>query len=170
MARAHHPATTPDLAELTDRLRASGGRVTTARRMVLAVVVEAGDEHLPADEVARRVQATAPDIHLSTVYRTLESLHDLGLLRQARLSGGPVSYHLAGDEHHHAVCSHCGAVINLPPGTFRPVVKALARDHGFVADPRHLTITGLCSDCADRAPAARGQRMRSGARTETPGK
>jgi Fur family ferric uptake transcriptional regulator len=87
-------------------------------------------------------------VHLSTIYRTLESLEEAGVLRQARLADGPVSYHLEADEHHHAVCSACGAVISLPAGAFTPVVRALKREHGFVAEPRHLTIGGRCADCA----------------------
>lgn len=116
---------------------------------MLDVLLAAGGEHLSADEVAARVHHATPDIHLSTIYRTLESLADMGVLSEARLGDGPVSYHLATDRHHHAVCSSCGAVIELPGGTFAPVTRRLAKDHGFTADPHHLTITGTCAPCAD---------------------
>ncbi len=133
--------------ELLDRVRTAGGRVTDARRRVLEVLVDAGNEHLSADEVAARVHRTAPDVHLSTIYRTLEALEEMGVLTQARLGDGPASYHLASDRHHHAVCSSCGAVIDLPGTTFLPISRKLAKDHGFVADPNHLTITGTCRTC-----------------------
>jgi Fur family ferric uptake transcriptional regulator len=138
----------PSIDELLDRVRASGGRITTARRAVLRSLLDAGDEHLTAEEVAEQVHRSTPEVHLSTVYRTLESLEGLGLLRQARLGAGPVSYHLAADQHHHAVCTSCGKVIVLPASSVASVTRRLAKDHGFVADPQHLTITGLCRDCA----------------------
>jgi Fe2+ or Zn2+ uptake regulation protein len=138
----------PTVDDLLERVRDAGGRVTTARRVVLEVLIDAGDDHLSADEVAARVHGSTPQVHLSTVYRTLESLEEMGILRQARLAGGPVSYHLAADEHHHAVCSQCGAVISLPASALAPVVRRLEREHGFVAEPRHLTIPGRCADCA----------------------
>jgi Fur family ferric uptake transcriptional regulator len=138
----------PSIDDLLDRVRAAGGRITTARRAVLETLLDGGIEHLTAEEVASRVHRSTPDIHLSTVYRTLESLEGLGILRQARLGAGPVSYHLAADEHHHAVCSSCGAVIVLPSSTVNSITRRLAKDHGFVAAPQHLTINGLCADCA----------------------
>ena len=115
---------------------------------MLEILLAAGVEHLTAEEVASRVHRLTPEVHLSTVYRTLESLEGLGVLRQARLGAGPVSYHLAADEHHHAVCTSCGAVIVLSAASLAPVTRRLAMDHGFVAAPQHLTITGLCADCA----------------------
>jgi Fe2+ or Zn2+ uptake regulation protein len=144
----HDQARPPSIDELLDWVRAAGGRLTTARRAVLEVVLAAGDEHLTAEEVASRVHRVTPEVHLSTVYRTLESLERLGVLRQARLGAGPVSYHLAADEHHHAVCTSCGAVIVLPASSLASVTRRLAKDHGFVAAPQHLTITGRCADCA----------------------
>ena len=133
---------------MLERVRASGGRITTARRAVLQALLDAGAEHLTAEDVASRVHRTTPEVHPSTVYRTLESLERLGVLRQARLGAGPVSYHLAADEHHHAVCTKCGRVIVLPASSVSSITRRLAKDHGFVAAPQHLTIAGLCADCA----------------------
>ena len=138
------------------RVRATGGRVTAARRAVLEGLLAAGAAHLSAEEIAARVRASAPQVHLSTVYRTLDALAGAGVVSPARLADGPVSYHLAADEHHHAVCEGCGAVIVLPAALFAPVVQALAADHGFRADPRHVTIAGLCRTCAPTARAQTG--------------
>ena len=112
------------------------------------MLVEAGAEHLAADELAARVHASAPQVHLSTVYRNLESLEEAGVLRRARLGEGPASYHLSADDHHHAVCRRCGVVIQVSADALGPVVAALAREHGFRAEPRHLTIDGVCAACA----------------------
>jgi Fur family ferric uptake transcriptional regulator len=136
------------LDDLLDRLRSQGVRVTAARRLVLAELVRRGAGHPSAEQIARRVQRTNPELHLSTIYRTLEVLEELGLVMRASLGEGATTYHLAGDRHHHAVCESCGAVIELPESVLAPVVRRLARDHGFTAAPRHVTITGLCANCA----------------------
>lgn len=124
--------------------------MTTARRAVLGELIAAGDVHLNVDELARRVNTLHPDIHLSTVYRTLDALRDAGLIIEARFADQPTTYHLAGDRHHHAVCSECGVTINLPASTFDQLARRLERDYGFRADPHHLTIPGRCATCAAR--------------------
>jgi Fe2+ or Zn2+ uptake regulation protein len=139
----------PDITvdELIDELRAQGQRVTTARRAVLAELIDAGDGHLGAEDLAQRIHSRHPDIHLSTVYRTLDALCDAGLITVARLADHPATYHLAGDTHHHATCTGCGATINLPATTLDHLVRRLERDYGFHADPHHLTIPGRCANC-----------------------
>lgn len=141
-------ATGITLEDLVAELRDRGQRATTARRAVLAEILAAGDTHLSAEDLARRIQRQHPAIHLSTVYRTLDALTEAGLIAVARFRDQPVTYHLAVDVHHHALCTNCGATINLPPGALDPLRRRLRRDHGFRADPRHLTIPGVCERCA----------------------
>jgi Fur family transcriptional regulator, ferric uptake regulator len=134
--------------DLVDELRAHGQRATVARRAVLEALLQAGDQHLTADELAPRVRETHPAIHLSTVYRTLDALAEANVIVLARFADRPATYHLATDRHHHAICSRCGKTISLPIGVLDPVRRRLLRDHGFHADPHHLTIPGLCRECA----------------------
>lgn len=142
----------PDITvdDLMVQLRRKGLRATTARRAVLAELIGAGDEHLTADELARRIQVRHPAIHLSTVYRTLEALTDGGIISVARVGHQPVTYHLTSDVHHHAVCTRCGSTLNLPPEVVDLLSRRLERDFGFRADPHHLTIHGLCAACSER--------------------
>jgi Fe2+ or Zn2+ uptake regulation protein len=136
-----------DLDELLGRLRAQGARITTARRSVLAELVRSGADHPTADQLARRIRRTHPELHVSTIYRTLDFVESSGLVVRAGFGEGATTYHLADDHHHHAVCDRCGTVIQLPSGTFRPVVTQLRREHGFEADPHHVSIGGLCAAC-----------------------
>jgi Fur family ferric uptake transcriptional regulator len=138
----------PDLDEILTDLRASGERITTARRAVLQVLLDHPDEHLTMDEVAALVHASAPEVHLSTVYRTVEFLEQAGVLVNVHLQGSPASYHFTGDAHHHARCDECGTTIALPATSFDALVRRLARDHGFEAHPHHLVIPGRCAACA----------------------
>ena len=144
MAGHHH------LDELLDQLRAEGARITPARRSVVQSLVDAGAEHLTADQIASRIHRTNPDLHVSTIYRTLDFLEEAGVVTRAGFGDGAATYHLAGDRHHHAVCELCGTTIELPDRTFASVTARLRRDHGFIATPRHLTISGRCRRCASR--------------------
>jgi len=149
------PAPAVSLDELLDQLRQHGERVTVARRAVLEELLDAPGSHLAADALADRIHDRHPDIHLSTVYRTVEFLTHAGILTEVHVGHGPNSYHFAADSHHHAVCDTCGAEVEVPSDLFEPVTDRLRRDYGFAADPSHLTITGRCAACAAAAePAA----------------
>ena len=109
-------------------------------------MARAGDRHLSADELTAAVNGRHPDIHLSTVYRTLEFLEQANILTHVRL-GSESTYHFATEPHHHAVCDRCGRVIEVAPDVFSPVIRRLDRDYGFRASPVHLTLVGHCVDC-----------------------
>jgi Fur family ferric uptake transcriptional regulator len=133
---------------LLDLLRAEGGRVTTGRRAIVQALMTAPDHHVTADDVAEIVQADHPDVHLSTVYRTLEALERLGALVRLNLGPGPAIYHLADHAHHHFVCERCGAVIELDVTLVGPSVDALVQRHQ-IGEAHRLTITGRCRECAE---------------------
>jgi Fur family ferric uptake transcriptional regulator len=129
-------------AELAEQLRARGMRMTPQRMSVMAAVTEL--VHATPDQVADAV----PDVDLTTVYRTLELLEQLGLLAHTHLGHGAPSYRLADDDHIHVVCHHCGAVVDAPAGIAEPLADALLAERGFVLDRSHFTVFGSCADCA----------------------
>jgi Fur family ferric uptake transcriptional regulator len=140
----------PTVEDLLDQLRARGERITTARRAVITELLADDAEHLSADQLVERVNAKHPDVHLSTIYRTLEFLEHAGIISEVHAGGPAASYHLAGHGHHHAMCDRCGTLVEFPDGDLRSLVQRLDRDHGFAATPRHLIITGLCRACRER--------------------
>ncbi|GAA2025750.1 transcriptional repressor [Pseudokineococcus marinus] len=133
-----------------DLVRGRGGRVTTARRAVVTVLAGT-DAHLSADDVAARVEETAPGVHRATVYRTLESLAALGVVEHVHLDRGPVVHHLAagpGRTHLHARCQRCGRVEDVPADLLDDAGARLAREAGFALDPGHVALSGTCRACA----------------------
>ena len=85
-------------------------------------------------------------VNVSTVYRTLEVLEELGLVRHAHLSDRAPTYHsVGGHEHFHLVCRNCGRVVSVDPGVLQPLVERLRDDEGFVVDVGHLTVFGTCA-------------------------
>jgi Fe2+ or Zn2+ uptake regulation protein len=138
----------PPSAAVFERLRASGVRLTAARRAVVEALVS-GDDHLTADELADRVAAAAPDVHLSTVYRTLDALERAGVATHVHLGHGRAVYHLTDQPHHHAVCDACGHVVELADDVLGDVQRRLRREIGFEIDAHHFALVGRCRGCRD---------------------
>ena len=136
-----------------DTLRASGYRVTPQRQLVLEAVTKL--EHATPEEIFADIRQTARGVNVSTVYRTLELLEQIGLVTHTHLSHGAPRYHLAAEaEHVHLVCAECGRITEVAPEAVAPLVSALERNHGFLTDVGHLTVFGRCQSC--RAEAAAG--------------
>jgi Fur family ferric uptake transcriptional regulator len=127
-------------------VRARGGRVTAPRRLLLEALFASG-QHRSAEDLAAEVQATAPDVHLSTIYRNLEELQRLGVVVHSHFGHGPATYHLAGSAHAHLVCEGCGTSFEAP-GDLLAALAAAARSRlGFEVDPFHFAIPGRCASC-----------------------
>ncbi|HLU42835.1 MAG TPA: Fur family transcriptional regulator [Microthrixaceae bacterium] len=141
-------STTSD--EVFALLRQRGGRVTAARRAVVEALLD-GAEHLTADDVVEIVQASHPEVHRSTVYRTLDRLEQLGAVTHVHLGHGPSTFHLAHRPHHHAVCEVCGAVIEVPWDALDGLADQLRREHGFELSHQHFALSGRCAACVPGA-------------------
>jgi Fe2+ or Zn2+ uptake regulation protein len=140
-----HP---PTRHPYVDRLRRLGVRVTPQRLFVLEAL-EQGGGHMTAEEIMRWAMQRYPAINLATIYRTLDLLIDVGLVAQIHLDAGATSFELVGAEpHHHLVCEHCGAVIEMDETMFAALGDRLLAAYGFHARPRHMAIFGLCRVCA----------------------
>ena len=142
-ARPAEAATIEDAVEL---VRRHGGRVTASRRLLLRALF-ASEGHRSAEELAAEVQAEAPDIHLSTVYRNLEELERLGLVVHSHFGHGPATYHLASSVHGHFVCEECGTLIEVPGTLFDDLAAQAQARFAFTIDPHHFAMLGRCADC-----------------------
>ena len=140
--------TVEDPVERTlELLRSRGGRATTPRRLLLQCLFN-GAEHRTAEEFAVEVQKIAPDINISTIYRNLDELNQLGIIDHVHLGHGPAVYHLASESHAHLVCSECGATLEVPDEQFRSFQRAMKSSHGFTVDAHHFAMTGRCAGCS----------------------
>jgi Fur family ferric uptake transcriptional regulator len=128
-------------------LRARGYRVTPQRQLVLEAVTAL--RHGTPEEICAEVQRTARGVNISTVYRTLELLEDLALVKHTHLGHGAPTYHVAAEaDHVHLVCQSCGAVQDVPPDVAGGLVDVLRREHAFETDVHHLTVYGRCRACS----------------------
>ncbi|SHN14010.1 Fur family transcriptional regulator [Actinacidiphila paucisporea] len=131
-------------------LRRRGYRLTPQRQLVLEAVERL--EHATPDNILSEVRRTASGVNISTVYRTLELLEELGLVSHAHLGHGAPTYHLADrHDHMHLVCRDCDVVTEADVGLAAPLGERLRSEFGFETDMKHFAIFGRCRDCAAKA-------------------
>lgn len=135
------------------QLRARGGRVTTARRLLLEALFESA-HHRTAEELGAEIEARAPDVHMSTIYRNLDELERLGVVVHVHLGHGPATYHLATEVHGHLVCERCGNAVAVPDELFGALARKARSRYGFTIDAHHFAVPGRCHNCSASATAS----------------
>ena len=129
--------------DLASKLHSLGYRLTPQRQFVLQAVEKLG--HATPDEILAEVQSQSTAVNISTVYRTLEVLEELGLVRHLHLTDRAPTYHSVhgGSAHFHLSCRNCGQVISVDEERAAEFVERLRTEAGFEADVAHLTIFGV---------------------------
>lgn len=143
------PETSLDSAQvsLSQALRERGYRLTP-QRLIIAEAVEKERQHFSAEEVFAEVRRSYPHLNISTVYRTLDLLAELGLVTQTDLGEGRVQYHGIGhSQHHHLVCQNCGQCLELDDSLLKPLERSILEAYGFRPQIAHFAIFGLCQAC-----------------------
>ncbi len=131
------------------RLREQGYRITPQRQLVLEAVERL--RHGTPEAILVEVQRTASGVNLSTIYRTLEVLEEVGLVTHAHIGHGAPTYHAVEEEIHiHLVCDRCRAVESVSAEVAASFVKRLKSDFGFQTDISHISMHGACRDCSAR--------------------
>jgi len=146
VVRGRHAGDLVDPVAITARLREQGHTVGKTRAAILEAV-RAKQRAFTAEELAESLD----DIHVSTVYRTLGLLEEIGVVRHIHLSHGPAIYErtaVSGDVRH-LVCESCGRHVAVPRRVFDTARRTLERDYDFVLDGSHFAIVGRCRSCAD---------------------
>jgi Fur family ferric uptake transcriptional regulator len=133
---------------LAKRLQAAGYRVT-APRLAVIQVLETEGKHLNPAELLERGRSIYPALSRATVYRTLELLSGLGLIRPLYLGDVGQRYTLAGGGHHHLVCSCCGGVMEFQECAVSVLEEVLSRQFNFQISGHLLEFYGLCERCQD---------------------
>lgn len=139
------------VVRITAGLRQKKIKVTPVRLLLLDVF-EHAREPLSASEVTLALGKQGTN--QSTVYRNLESLAELGLLKRLSLRSRQAYYELSDSfssksHHHHLICSHCSKIVEIIDCQVRPPSLATVKQVGFTAITDHsLEFFGLCSACS----------------------
>jgi Fur family ferric uptake transcriptional regulator len=138
---------------LRHTLHERGLRMTPQRQLVLDAVRELG--HATPEQICAAVQRVAPAVNITTVYRTLDLLEQLGLVQHTHLGHGAPTYSSETHQHVHLVCHSCGEVTEVDRELLDELAARLQTEHGFLLDASHVGLTGRCKNCSgDRLSAA----------------
>jgi Fur family transcriptional regulator, ferric uptake regulator len=149
MTVSHHavPIHVPSLVAALGTLRAHGLRISSARRLVLEALF-AADGPITADEVAGGLDGRLPASDLASVYRNLDTLETLGVVRHVHVGHGPGLYALAGrHEAGYVACDRCGRRVVLEGDALDAVGDAVRAACGFACAFDHFPLVGRCPDC-----------------------
>ncbi|MCZ7542627.1 MAG: transcriptional repressor [Anaerolineae bacterium] len=141
-----------DLDRLLDELRQRrpSTRITTQRRLVLEALMADPARHHTCEDVAAAVAQHGVKLDQSTVYRILQWLKNAGVVSQTDLGSGSDVYALAGHPpHHHLVCLHCGAIIDVDDAIFAGLRRTLQLAYRFEPRIEHFAIFGMCQACQE---------------------
>ena len=133
-----------------EALRARGLRVSAARRLVLEALYGA-EGPLSAERIADGLEGRLPRSDLASVYRNLETLEEVGLVRHVHLGHGPGLYALAAPEHEYLVCESCHAVRSVAKEELDGIRAQVREQFGYEARFTHFPLVGLCPDCIDES-------------------
>ena len=135
---------------LQDALRQRGIRLTRQRRVILQVM-DSAEQHLDVDQILERAQKISSEVHLVTVYRTIDLLKKHGLIDELDL------LHLRGDRHYcethgprdhiHVVCLRCGKVREFESRLYEQLKEQIARDFSMKVTVSRTEVGGICNDC-----------------------
>jgi Fur family ferric uptake transcriptional regulator len=150
------PAPTEDVAwdQVRDQLHQRGLRWTPQRRLLVDVLSRTAG-HITGAELVERCREADPQTTPSTVYRTLDVLEEIGLIRHAHGLDGREEFHVRPvQEHGHLHCKVCHRAWELSADEVASLVAEMAATRGFHVDLGHLSVVGTCHDCAGTVAAA----------------
>jgi len=135
------------LDTLNMQLSEQGYKLTRQRKAVVEVVTHA-HTRLSAADVFAQAQRRCPDLGLTTVYRTLEILEQMGVIRRVHLEDGCEGFAPATAEHgHHLICSRCQETIEFEDCNLASLLKRVSEQTGFTIEQHWLELVGVCPKC-----------------------
>ncbi|MBN1823004.1 MAG: transcriptional repressor [Endomicrobiales bacterium] len=142
------------------KFKGCGYKITAGRDAIIEVLSKA-DKHLSAEDIYLKVHSVYPGVGLTTVYRTLEILVNVGLVYKFDFGDGRARYELSQDEegedhHHHLICKKCNRVIDYSDfieeeaELLNKTEKGLSKKYNFEITGHLIQFYGLCEKCANR--------------------
>jgi len=119
----------------------------TSQRLAILHVLHHEGTHLSPSEVYKKARLELPGLTEPTVYRTLEFLADLALVRPSYASNGHLTYEIAGNDHHHIICRNCGSEIEVEHILLESLYRILETTSGYRSIDSHVTFFGVCPKC-----------------------
>jgi Fe2+ or Zn2+ uptake regulation protein len=134
--------------------------LTVQRRVIFSALLER-DDHPTVDQIFEHVKERIPGVSRTTVYRTLETLVDLGLIRRTNHFAASARYDGNMEQHHHLVCTACGKVIDYQDAAVAVANLPDGRPNGFTLLDFSIYFEGFCSECKRTANSGKPRRAKS---------
>jgi Fur family ferric uptake transcriptional regulator len=132
----------PKRLDYEKELRRQGVRITRQRSAILGILSETED-HPDALEIFRRAVTVDPSISLSTVYRTMKLLGDIGAIQRHAFEGGPSRFeHATGEHHDHLIDIESGDVIEFKSDRIEQLQNEIAKSLGYDIVHHRLELYG----------------------------
>jgi Fur family ferric uptake transcriptional regulator len=133
--------------QVRERLHERGLRWTPQRRLLVEVLART-DGHITGAELVERCRAADPMTTPSTVYRTLDVLEEIGIIRHAHGLDGREEFHVRPErEHGHLHCAVCQRAWEIEAEEVAGLVAGMEALRGFRVDLGHLSVVGICREC-----------------------
>jgi Fe2+ or Zn2+ uptake regulation protein len=134
---------------LAEEMRGRGYRVTPQRAVILETVAHM-QGHISAQQVFEQAEQRLPGLNIATVYRTLDTLQEAGLVDKLSLGSETDRYSLRDSSHPHGhlICECCGAIVELDPSLLQEMAQTVEEQTGHKIDYAHLTLPGICQACS----------------------
>jgi Fe2+ or Zn2+ uptake regulation protein len=137
-------------------LRRAGRRLTRQRQIVLEILKESR-VHLDAETIHRRAKQCDPRLSLSTVYRTLNLLKELGLVEERCFERTHHHFELKTlSEHYHFTCLSCGRVSEFQNPDVEGILRTIAVDERFRLEKICICLSGYCTACREKSSRISG--------------
>ncbi|MGE5675667.1 MAG: Fur family transcriptional regulator [Mycobacterium leprae] len=138
------------LKEIYTRLLERGHKLTPQRWAIISLFMMNKGRHLSADDVYAMLKEHYPNNGIATVYRTLELLVDIAVLKKIDFGDGRARYELSDEDvhhHHHLVCTNCGKIIEYEDDLLDSLEHAIERKTGFLVRDHLAKFFGICAEC-----------------------
>ncbi|MBV9090167.1 MAG: transcriptional repressor [Mycobacteriaceae bacterium] len=151
MAAGQQPSADAHNAERQHRMRAllrQHGLRCTGPRLAVLEELDAGAGHLSVGQIHARLRQRGHAVDLATVYRTVSTMVELGVVHALAVDERSTTYGLVDEPHHHAVCTGCGSIMEIPAQQLSAALTQASEGSQFsLSEQAGLTLHGVCPNC-----------------------
>jgi len=132
--------------KLIKEFKKKGYKLTPQRRLILEILSE--EKHISAEEIFERIKFSQPNVSFGTVYRNLNILLELELIKQLDFKDGRTRFELNKSHHHHLICLSCGSAVEIQSCPFSSEVHKAAVSQNFSIKSHNFEVYGYCRNCS----------------------
>lgn len=135
------------IKEINQHLRKAGYRVTPQRSAILEYLV-GNEDHPTIHDIHKHLRKQFPNIALSTIYKNLSFLEELGYIWELEIADDTRHYDASSlSAHPHLVCTHCEKIIDLQDEQLNHLIHQSCQKQGFKFVKYRFNLYGICPDC-----------------------